>query len=57
MGATILKRLRVIRRDIKSFVFELILPMVIIVLALMLMKISFIHDLAPMDMTYDIYLK
>lgn len=40
-----MKRFRVIRRDIKSFLFELILPIVIIILALFLMRISFITDL------------
>lgn len=39
--ATILKRLRVMKRDYKSFLFELILPMAIIVLALLLMRITF----------------
>ena len=37
-----LKRLRVIKRDLKSFFFELILPMVIITLALFLMSINFV---------------
>lgn len=45
LRATILKRLRVIKRDYKSFILELILPMVIIILALLLMQISFIVDL------------
>ena len=44
LGATILKRLRVIKRDIKSFAFELILPIAIIILALQLMTVSFIND-------------
>lgn len=42
--ATVLKRIRVIKRDMKSFIFELLLPMVIIILALLLMRISFIKD-------------
>lgn len=45
LKATILKRLRVIKRDYKSFVLELLLPMAIIILALLLMRISFIKDL------------
>jgi len=39
-----MKRLRVIFRDLKSFVFELILPFVIIILALFLLRINFIKD-------------
>ena len=42
--ATLLKRIRVIKRDLKSFLFELILPLVIITLALLLMRVSFITD-------------
>lgn len=45
LKATILKRLRVIKRDYKSFILELLLPMGIIILALLLMQISFIKDL------------
>ena len=44
LKATILKRVRVIRRDIKSFLLEILLPMVIIIFALLLMQISFIAD-------------
>ena len=40
--ATFVKRLRVIRRDLKSFVFELILPFIIILLGLFLLRVSFI---------------
>lgn len=57
MLATILKRLRVIRRDLKSFIFELVLPMLIILLALMLMRISFIKDLDSQELTYRNYTK
>ncbi len=41
---TILKRMRVIKRDYRSFILELILPVVIIFLSLMLMRINFIVD-------------
>lgn len=56
LAATILKRLRVIRRDIKSFLFELILPMVIFIIAMFLMRISFVKDFSSMDLSYDVYL-
>ena len=45
LEATILKRLRVIKRDYKAFILELILPMIIVIFALLLMRISFIVDL------------
>jgi hypothetical protein len=54
--ATFLKRLRVIFRDLKSFVFELILPFVIILLALFLLRINFIKDLNSQSLTLSTYL-
>lgn len=56
LAATLLKRLRVVRRDIKSFIFELILPMIIIVIATILMRVSFVHDVAPQTLNYRLYL-
>lgn len=54
--ATFLKRLRVIFRDLKSFVFELILPFVIILLALFLLRINFIKDMTYQSLTLSTYL-
>jgi hypothetical protein len=34
-----------------------VLPMVIIIAAIFLMKISFVHDIGKGDLTYDTYLK
>lgn len=53
--ATILKRVRVIKRDIKSFLFELILPLVIIILALLLMTVNFITDSPSETISYEKY--
>ena len=53
--ATILKRIRVIKRDVKGFLFELILPIVIIILAMLLMTVSFIRDSPNQDLNYDLY--
>ena len=44
-----------IKRDIKSFLFELILPIVIIILALLLMTVSFITDSPYQELNYNIY--
>lgn len=55
LKATILKRLRVIKRDYKSFILELLLPMVIIVLALLLMTVSFIVDLPEQELSLTTY--
>lgn len=54
--ATILKRFRVIRRDLKSFLFELVLPIVIIIFALLLMQISFITDFSAQEINVNTYL-
>jgi ATP-binding cassette, subfamily A (ABC1), member 3 len=54
--ATFLKRLRVIRRDLKSFVFELVLPFVIILLALFLLRVSFVTDQGSRTLTLSTYL-
>lgn len=54
--ATFLKRLRVIRRDLKSFIFELLLPIVIIILALQLMRVSFITDQSAQSINLNTYL-
>ena len=51
-----LKRIRVIKRDLKAFIFELLLPMVIIILALLLMRISFVTDFPSRTLTYKTYL-
>jgi hypothetical protein len=55
LKATILKRLRVIKRDYKSFILELLLPMGIIIMALLLMQISFIIDLPEQELTFATY--
>ena len=54
--ATFLKRFRVIRRDYKSFIFELILPFIIIILALFLLRVSFIEDFPSRALTVNTYL-
>lgn len=54
--ATFLKRLRVIRRDMKSFLFELLLPFFIILFSLFLLRISFITDFESQPLTIDTYL-
>ena len=54
--ATILKRIRVIKRDIKSFILELILPMAIILLGMFLMRIPFIRNAPDQTLTYRTYL-
>lgn len=54
--ATFYKRLRVIKRDSKSFVFELILPILIIILALFIMRISFVTDYQPQTINVYTYL-
>jgi hypothetical protein len=54
--ATFLKRFRVIRRDLKSFIFELILPFIIIILALMLLQVSFITDFNSRTLNVNTYL-
>jgi hypothetical protein len=51
--ATFLKRLRVLRKDAKSFTFELILPFVIILCALFFLKINFASDLPSQSLTVD----
>ena len=43
-GATFMKRLRVIRRDPKSFCFELLLPIVVMIIGLLIMNITFVTD-------------
>lgn len=55
-GATILKRFRVIKRDLKSFLFELVLPIVIIIFALLLMQISFITEFSAQTINVNTYL-
>lgn len=55
LRATMEKRGIVIKRDSKSFIFELILPLVIIVLALMLMKVNFVKDAPPEELSYQQY--
>ena len=54
--ATFLKRLRIIRRDFKSFLFELVLPLLIILGSMFLLRISFITDLSPRTLTVGTYL-
>jgi hypothetical protein len=56
LWATLLKRLRVIRRDYKSFILELLLPMGIIVAALYISTISFVVDLPPQTINVNTYL-
>ena len=51
--ATLVKRIRVIRRDLRSFLFELILPVIIILLALILMQISFVNDHPEREYSID----
>ena len=53
--ATFQKRLRVIFRDLKSFIFELILPFLIILLALFLLRINFIKDESPKSLALSTY--
>lgn len=55
-GATMLKRFRVIKRDLKSFLFELVLPIVIIIFALLLMQISFITEFSAQTINVNTYL-
>lgn len=50
-----LKRVRVIKRDVKSFLFELVLPIIIIILALLLMTVSFIRNLPAQELSYNTY--
>lgn len=54
--ATFLKRFRVIRRDLKSFVFELVLPFIIILLALFLLRVSFVVDYNSRTLNVNTYL-
>jgi len=54
--AIFLKRLRVIIRDLKSFLFELILPFIIILLALFLLRINFIKDQNSKSFSLSTYL-
>jgi cytoskeletal protein RodZ len=54
--ATFLKRFRVIRRDLKSFIFELVLPFIIIILALLLLQVSFIADFSAQTLSISTYL-
>lgn len=51
-----MKRFRVIRRDWKSFIFELVLPIIIMIFALFLMRISFITDQSPQTINLNTYL-
>jgi ATP-binding cassette, subfamily A (ABC1), member 3 len=51
--ATFLKRLRVLRRDAKSYTFELILPFIIILCALFFLKINFASNLPAQSLTVD----
>lgn len=51
-----MKRFRVIRRDWKSFIFELILPIIIMIFALLLMRISFITDQSAQTININTYL-
>ena len=53
--ATVIKRFRVIKRDPKSFIFELLLPLLIIVLALLLMTVTFVSDSPSQTLNYDLY--
>jgi hypothetical protein len=46
----------VIKRDIKTFLFELILPLVVIICALFLMKINFIKDPPAQYINLNTYL-
>jgi hypothetical protein len=55
LKATILKRLRVIKRDYKSFGFELLLPIGIIILAFILMRVSFISDFSERQLSFATY--
>lgn len=55
-NATFMKRFRVIRRDWKSFIFELILPIIIMIFALFLMRISFITDQSAQTININTYL-
>lgn len=56
LQATFLKRFRVISRDVKSFIFELVLPIIIMIIALLIMRISFIVDLEPVTINLQAYL-
>ena len=53
--ATILKRFRVIKRDPKSFIFELILPIIVIIIALLLMTVNFVSDVPSQTLSYNAY--
>jgi hypothetical protein len=54
--ATILKRIRVSRRDIKFFVFSLLIPFLVILFGLLLLKVSFFVEFNPRAVTVDTYL-
>lgn len=56
LGATILKRIRVIKRDLRAFIFELLLPLIVILLAMLFMRISFIEDFPSQTLNYQMYL-
>ncbi len=45
-----------IRRDWKSFIFELVLPILIMIFAMLLMRVSFITDLPAQTINVNTYL-
>ena len=55
LKATFLKRFRVLRRDYKSFIFELALPFIVILLSLFLLRVSFIEDFGPRTLNVATY--
>jgi ATP-binding cassette, subfamily A (ABC1), member 3 len=51
--ATFIKRLIMLKRDVKTYTFELILPFVIILCALFFLKINFASNLPSQSLTVD----
>jgi len=54
--ATFLKRLRIIKRDFKGFMFELLLPIIIMIFGLLIVRISFIVNLPEQSINLNTYL-
>lgn len=55
LKAILLKRIRVTYRDFKTLAFEFIFPVLIILLAMFLMRISFIKDSPEQNVNFDLF--
>jgi hypothetical protein len=53
--AILIKRIRITYRDLKTVAFEFIFPVVIILLAMFLLRISFIKDSPAQTINFDIF--